>query len=417
MVSDTIKRTHKAEYRSPRLASEFRSSAEDVLLINCARTKVASEKIERVLNPNLDWEYIIASAVRHRIAPLLYYSIKEVSDSLVSPKVVETLQRIYLGALTRNLLILRELSEVLNALLDAQVEVILLKGVALAQTVYPDIALRPFDDIDLLIFKEDQHKVEAKLSQIGYDLLRDYRPGFVQQFGVAVRHVKRNEVPIDLHWHVAHPPYSKYISVAPFWESAVSVNMEGIDTLVLSPENLLIHLCLHVSKHRCSQLLWLVDISEVIHYYGEALDWELLLEEIQRYRIHSVMRYVLHLVKELFDPPMPGFVLERLGSYRSSSFEAQLFDALANPNVTGAKGTIAKFLTLDGIMPKIQYIFGRLFPSRDFVLKRYPNRSVYSAYCLRVSRALWEGMRALLQVCTEYRTKRQGALLQNGGNG
>ncbi|HIE29505.1 TPA: hypothetical protein EYP66_19725 [Candidatus Poribacteria bacterium] len=383
-------------------------SNEEILLINCAKTQAAKDLIEKFLNPDLDWEYIIQSALSHRIAPLLYYNLKlalersegKVSAGLVPQRIIEKLRETYIGTLVHNLLASHELSEILKSLLDAQIKVILLKGIGLAKTVYPNIAVRPFSDIDLLISKEDLHKIEAKLSQFGYDLLYDYRPGFAFQFENKKFYVNRNGVSIDLHWHVANLPYSKYLAIATFWESAIPVDIEGVDTLVLSPENLLIHLSLHVSEHYYSQLLWLVDISEVIHHYSETFDWELLLEKIKRYRIHSLMRYVLRLVKELFDPPIPSFVLEQLSSYKASSFEARLFDALANPNITDIKWAIAEFLTLDGMMPKMRYMFGKLFPSRGFMLNGYPNKNIYSSYYLRVSNVLWESMKTLLQICT-----------------
>lgn len=400
MFSDIIRKIYKFQLLSPpsvvSTVSNLRLSTEDTLLINCATTRVTPEKIEEALDYNLDWEYIVENAIHHRIAPLLYYNFKKVSDDLVPPKVMKELRETYTEARAHNILATCGLIEILEAFLDAKIKVIVLKGMALAETVYPDMALRPFSDLDLLIFKEDLRKIEAKLSQFGYDLFRDYRLGFAQQFGSRLTYIKENEVSIDLHWHIADLPYSKYIPISSFWENAISVNIEGVETLILSPEDMLIHLCLHFSGHHYSELFWLVDISETIYCYSETIDWGLLLEKIRRYRIHSLMRYILRLVKELFEPPMSAFILEHLSSYKASSFEERLFDVMANPNITGSKGAMVECLLLKGIIPKMRYLSSKLFPSRDFILKQYQHKNIYRSYFLRVKDVLWQVIKTLL---------------------
>ena len=381
--------------------AEFSSSPEDTLLLNCAVTEVASEKIQEALKSQLDWEYIVGSAIHHRVAPLLYYNLEKTNNGLVPQRVVGMLHETYTEALANSIVASYGLKEVLKAFSDSQLRVIVLKGAALAETIYPDIALRPYCDIDLLILKEDQPRATIKLSQLGYDLLFDYRLGFSQRFGHQLCYVK-GDVTVDLHWHITGLPYSKYIAVDRFWKRVVPVSINGIDTLALSPEQLLIHLCLHASKHSYCWLFLLTDISEVIRHYRDALDWRLILEESERYRIHFLMRSALRHVEQLFDSPIPAFVLERLDSYRPSSFEARVFDVLASPNITESrKATIAEFLALPGVISKARYLYGKLFPSRDFILKMHPKGNIFSAYCSRISNVISGAMRVLLQVCTK----------------
>ena len=382
-----------------------RLSAEDALLICCARTWVPPERIREVLNPDLDWKYITESAISHRIAPLLYCNLRKVSDELAPPKIMKELRETHTVALAHNILAHRGLSEILGALLDLQIEVIVLKGMAPAEMLYPEPALRPFSDVDLLILEDDRHRVAAELSRLGYKLLYDYRPGFAQQFGYELCYIKSNSVSLDLHWHVAGLPYSRYIDVARFWESAVPLNIEGIDVLVLSLEDLLIHLCLHASKESYSMLLWLVDISETVHRYGEEIDWDLFLEKVEQYRIHSLMRYVLRSVEKLFASAVPAFISERLHRHRSSHSEEWVLDALGDPNIAGVKDDMAAFLALDGIVPKMRYLLGKLLPGRDFMNGRYSDKRLCTAYCSRMVYGLQGGVKTLLQIWANSRTK------------
>jgi hypothetical protein len=268
----------------------------------------------------------------------------------------------------------------------------------LAETVYPDIALRPFGDIDLLIHKNDLYKFKPKLLQFGYELS--------EPSDKAIKSIKKDGIALDIHWHLVNSPYSKYIDIDEFWKNTVTINIEGIDAFVLSPENLLIHLCLHASRHYYPQLICLVDISEVIQHYGEILDWELFLEKALHYKICPPMYYSLTHTKELFNTSIPDSVLDSLSLYNVSSFDDKIFFALlAIPGDSGANSAIATFLDINGIIPKIRYLFSKLFPGKDFMAKRYSGKGIINSYFSRIGDILWRVMRLLLKI-SKYRNKR-----------
>jgi hypothetical protein len=61
-----------------------------------------------------------------------------------------------------------QLGEILTAFARAGVAVIVLKGPALASEHYPDPALRPFTDLDLLVRRHDRDRAIDVLSAVGY---------------------------------------------------------------------------------------------------------------------------------------------------------------------------------------------------------------------------------------------------------
>jgi hypothetical protein len=61
-----------------------------------------------------------------------------------------------------------ELEVVLAALTEAGLLTILLKGAALAYTLYPDPALRPMSDLDLLIHPQDLKQAVQVIQSMGY---------------------------------------------------------------------------------------------------------------------------------------------------------------------------------------------------------------------------------------------------------
>ena len=71
----------------------------------------------------------------------------------------------------RHLVMTRELTRVLRHWAAEGIDVIPLKGPVLAEAVYPDAALRPFRDLDLLVRPEDRRRADVALRGLGYEPL------------------------------------------------------------------------------------------------------------------------------------------------------------------------------------------------------------------------------------------------------
>jgi len=99
-----------------------------------------------------------------------------------------------------------------------------------------------------------------------------------------------------------------------WWEQARSVELSRARTLVLSPEDLLIHLSLHFIKHRFSSpesgynlcfiskgaLAQLCDIIRAIRKYRDSMNWGKLQLQAKKAGMEDVVCMSLYLVKEIF---------------------------------------------------------------------------------------------------------------------
>ena len=117
-----------------------------------------------------EWRPLAAAARREGVAPLLHYTLKEAGSLADVPPDVQTdLRQDYYATTARNLLVYRELSRILTALsappqslisnVQSSIPTVVLKGAALAATLYPAIGLRPMGDLDLLV--PENHLAEA----------------------------------------------------------------------------------------------------------------------------------------------------------------------------------------------------------------------------------------------------------------
>lgn len=303
----------------------------------------------------------------------------------------------------QNLFLMDELHQVLEKLQAAGIEVIVLKGAALTEGLYPHLGLRAFADIDLLVHREKVSEVIDILGSLGYSSPPPFRPG-AEDFLGEVACVKRGKLPvmIEPHWILSTPHlHSGEVDITGIWERARKARIAGFDTLVLCPEDLLTHLCLHPFKH--CQSGWLTsacDITELIRHDDDGLDWQAFLDRVFEARICLPVRYSLHKTITRFQPPIPPSVLERLDAYQPGKFERwtfTLFESSSNPDGSGL--VLAQLLRIPGATLKMRYMRDLLFPARDYMLDRYaisrPGLLPFY-HVLRLTKASWMALKALV---------------------
>lgn len=312
-----------------------------------------------------------------RYLPLLQYILKRSNSGITLPGDIDAKTRKLRQMITaRNIFLFEELKRVLQTFDKARIEAILLKG-AMMQGRYPT-GLRPFTDIDLLIRRQKLPQVIEILRGLGYlPYAPQRRPG-AEDFQGAVNYVRDGAltIMIEPHWTLGPPyPYSGRIEIEGLWQRAKKANIAGIDTLILCPEDSLLHSCLHLFQH--CQGGWLAsscDIAELIHHYEDRLDWKAFLSRVFEFNVCLPVQYSLQKTFALFKPPIPSFVFKELGSYKPNRFERWVFASLTNPRDKDGGGvvTLVRLLTIPGTTLKLRYLWAMLFPGREFMIKRYP---------------------------------------------
>jgi hypothetical protein len=152
----------------------------------------------------------------------------------------------------------KTLIEAVDALTAARVKVILLKGIAYAGTIYPDPAMRPMSDIDLLVAFDDVDRATHVLQRLGY-----WHVGGAHQW--SARHhaltFKRRGGSIDLHRHLVHAGRSR-IDLRAVWTDAVPSHVPGALRPSTAHERLL-HVA-HMGRHEMMvPLINYVDLSRL----------------------------------------------------------------------------------------------------------------------------------------------------------
>ncbi|PYM53698.1 MAG: hypothetical protein DMD79_25910, partial [Candidatus Rokuibacteriota bacterium] len=121
--------------------------------------------------PEIDWAWLIERASVHKVAALLATRLARLGVERDFPDPVRRqLDTIRRRAAERAGHAARTLREVASALEARDIPVFVIKGSVLAEHVYGDPDVRPFDDVDLVIPKTMMGPAEAALLSLGYAL-------------------------------------------------------------------------------------------------------------------------------------------------------------------------------------------------------------------------------------------------------
>ncbi|NIR15085.1 MAG: nucleotidyltransferase family protein, partial [Desulfobacterales bacterium] len=121
----------------------------------------------------------------------------------------------------RSLHMERQLQEIIEAFQEQGVRVLVLRGPALAFSLYPDPAMRPSGDLDLLVIPE--HVVQARdiLESLGYRCLArrfETARDFFREECFVHQESPGNKFPVDLHW--------VHWELHPFFKGSEKVDIE-----------------------------------------------------------------------------------------------------------------------------------------------------------------------------------------------
>lgn len=218
-----------------------------------------------------------------------------------------------------HLLRLRALRGAVVALEQAGIAVVVLKGMALAHLVYADPTLRPMQDVDMWLAPDQLDDGVATLRRAGFQFPhRTYEgrwtPGAAQD-----RDDRALEVPgtpIFFELHGALPSWADFPAAVTTaaWTRAQSVPLGDVAARVLSPEDLLLHVALHLSRRHLfrSGLQGVVDLTLVLERWRDRWQWAALAEDYERLGVTQWMRLSLWMAKLLIDAPVPRDVFRRL---------------------------------------------------------------------------------------------------------
>ena len=266
------------------------------------------------------WELAIALAERERAVPVLHEYAKSLpgDGSACVPTAGQwsRLQRLTMvNAMCMSHLELR-LQELVAAYAAAGIPVMLLKGAALAVTVYPSFTRRPMTDLDLLVPPERAREAWELATRLGW---RKATAEQLDPFYAVHHHLPTLEdgrgTGLGLEIHTALFPQDNpfALGAAGLWRAARPVQLCGHQALVPGDGDMMLHLCTHFAwTHALLVAGWrtLRDIGALAA--AGRVDWDDVARQLRGTPAATCCYWTLRLGRTLAALAVPAGVLAAL---------------------------------------------------------------------------------------------------------
>jgi hypothetical protein len=306
-------------------ASRLQQKDEFELLCLLAGAKLSSERLERIADcdfATLDWKTFLDLAEHHGVLPIAASNLIEHrfiksgcidSGRRVPSEIERSLRSAYEANLRRSLWFSGELARLMQNFERLQAPVIPYKGPVLAQSIYGDVGLRSFSDLDFLISPRDFERAKQALAEIGYCPTVELTPaverlwlriGYERSFdGAAGKNLVELQWALLSHFY-AVDSHQAELRIEDLIERAGRTLVGGREMPCLSPEDSLLVLCLHAAKHLWTRLIWLCDIAETVQ--GTEIDYELLFSRARKLGVSRIVGISFWLAKNVIHGKLPA---------------------------------------------------------------------------------------------------------------
>jgi len=265
------------------------------------------------------WDEIIELAQRHGVAPLLHRALQSGGALAQLPEHVRTrLEQERRATAMLNMRKYGEFRRIAQALRERNIPLIALKGLHLADRVYPDISLRPMSDLDILVPRSEVERAIAAVQSVEYGFEEDVsdsaRGMLATKCNIGLAH-RRLGLWLEIHWTLAESGDCYAPPMEEIWRRATPGRIGDADVQVMSPEFVLLHVCAHLACNHVFgfDLRALCDIAAIVQAQPGP-DWEIVADQGRRHGWTRGVAVALRLAHEHLGADIPAQTLAALGA-------------------------------------------------------------------------------------------------------
>ena len=376
---------------------------EEQILLLSSFYSLSSDQMQALgalMNQSPDWNQIITASRFHSLTPLL---AKHMSDGNLQEKLPSSVYEKIIGLsrlqTARSLKIVSVFQKLSSKLKENNVDFILLKGLFLANNYYSNPALRPMQDIDLLVKKENLQQIVKLMEELGARRLVELQSDYINSLLQHIPPFIYKEVIIEIHTNItaANEPYSFTGDI--LWNNTLTLEIQKVNTRVFSPELNLIYICVHLFRHVQStkfKLIWFTDLMQILS--GSDL------YDSSKIKLIANQTNSAQTLKEL------SFLLNNFWYFKVEeklSVSAQIpdnrllqnfRDGMLRKKKPDEYYTFNTWRRIPGTYNKIRFVLGLAFPSTDFMIKKYKLKSrlpLFPLYFFNALKVSFKGIKIL----------------------
>lgn len=378
-------------------------SPENKLVVLSAGVNTDREELLRTLGYITNWKLAVDKLIARGVAPLFLNCLPKknlLSEVTVS---VTSLHQAYLKTLARNLLLYDAFGEIATELQKQGIKSVALKGIFLAEHLYPETGLRQLSDIDLLFSQEDIPATLDVLHQLGFT---DTETGFSSNVTQYMEHhhlppLVRKGVSVELHTrlHSGNLPYS--LDEKAMSARALNVIINNRPFYAFEPTDQLIHVATHLDHHFYSsqvQCYGFADVARLLEKYVTEIDWSIFRNRCREYNAENEVMRQLVISHQIFGAPLPEILVNNYTYLYDKKAETRLFAHLDNRASTpyGTKTHLKNLRKIANPFNRIRYALEVIFPPEHLMIKTYKIKNK-AFYWLWYPYRLWIGFKGLIR--------------------
>lgn len=352
------------------------------------------------------WARLAQGASDYRVSGFL---LKHLAEQGLADRIPDALLR-GLKEQSRRLVVrglksYNQLTRIVDAASSAGIDLLLLKGAYLARWIYRDLALRPFNDFDLLCRPADVSSMAGLLQKLGYvqDVAVAHSRIHARLMDAARPHAAPFDQPewprIEVHTALTVSHLEKSYPQEVVWNRAVPLDWEGRRAFRLSFEDQIVHLALHLLRHLSfglMKLFWLSDIHEFVLASGASADWDRAARIGAALGAEEQLAGLWRLLAAEWGTPVPARLLsparpgDRQGTL--SWLFSQSGSAAADRSLRKAYlGVLRLNRRIPSWPEKLTFLWKQLLPDRAYIRCRYkiePGRGLLPWYIRHLRRGI-----------------------------
>jgi hypothetical protein len=272
--------------------------------------------IRRWLAGDIEWRRLFGLALQERASMPVWRRLSALVPDDIPAEIAQPLRRSAMVSSFKQLHLEARLGESVQALRDAGIRVLLLKGAALALTVYRSFEERPMGDLDLLVDAEHASRAQTILQGLGW---------LAEDGGSAARFYEQHQhlaplldpsgtgVKLEVHTELFFQGHPFALDTKQLWQHAREIPLGAGTVAVPSDTHALLHLCVHFAwSHMAMHGAWRTFRDLHAMQQAGSIEWDLLCRTAEEARAGTACYWTLRLARDLAGFPAPERVLQRL---------------------------------------------------------------------------------------------------------
>jgi hypothetical protein len=263
----------------------------------------------------LDWEYVRREASENAILPLVARHLFAAAPDVLPAEHVERMKTAVRANTVRCLSLTAELIKIMDRFRSEGILAIPYKGPVIAAQAYGDVALREYDDLDMILAQRDLPKACEVMLGLGYQKkfpwILSTDAGASPVPGEYNFRDEAQRVLVELHTELTLRHFPATLDVDDFQKNLVPVDLSGHEVATFSPQDVLLLLCVHGAKDFWERLSWIADVSELVQSHP-GLDWDQVLRRAESLKCGRMLNLGLALAASILDMPLPAELFRRV---------------------------------------------------------------------------------------------------------